>query len=180
MNAAGKSAAAAGVLAASLALLVVLFVSARTRAKISHCRNNVRHVGGLMARNWSLLDRELSGRAFWQNVREVAYKKETTGEWNAPYRAAAPPGVENPRDVFLCPVYGKTLSLPQSAEAIDFRGPRRLPERPQDAPGAEPLGADREGNHSSGGHVLLWDTSVVEHASAESKLWSEAARALKD
>jgi hypothetical protein len=161
---------ALGVLVA-LAILVVLYSGARRRALLSHCRNNLRHMGGLAARNWNGLDPRKTGRAFWQQVREAQYK-DVRGKWQ--------PMVPDP---FVCPVLGSTESRADDPKAIDYRGPRIVRDLLKETPKAEPLGADRAGNHPSGGHVLRLDTSVDEAVpliDAADAQWREAEKALKD
>src|SRR2546428_13765410 len=92
-----KIALAAVLLAAALALLVVLFHGARARGREAYCRNNLRHLGGLAARNWNRIDLQRSGRDFWQNVREEQYR-DVRGKW----QPISP-------DPFVCPVLGTTL-----------------------------------------------------------------------
>lgn len=158
--------------AVAAALLVVLYANARSRANVSHCRRNLGHLGKIAVSNWQSLDPSLKGRAFWQNVREVTYKS-IRGEW----KTLEP-------DPFICPVYGKTLSRPADASAIDYRGPKAVRESLRDMPHAEPLGADRPGNHASGGHVLRLDTSVAEVQSwvdaASDAAWLQVDRTLTD
>lgn len=177
----GVKLAAVFVLAgAALAVLAVLFVGARQRALTTHCRNNLRHLGRLFVNNWQEVDPELTGRSFWQEVRKAQWTNVRTGEWiNYP----------SP-DPFVCPVYGRTVSDPKNAEAIDYRGPRRVRDEMRDTPRDEPVGADRPGNHpGGGGHVLRLDTSVEETArvvplldaaEVNDPLWSAANRALTD
>jgi hypothetical protein len=169
-----KILAAAAVAVAAAALLTVFYAGARHRALVSHCRNNLRHLGCIAARNGTLLDPALKGRAFWQAVREVEYKT-VKGDWK-PLKP----------DPFLCPVYGKTHSQPQDPAAIDFRGPKKVRERFEETPKDEPLGADRPGNHADGGHVLYLDLSVrelpavIRAAEGADPEWSAAAGALTD
>ena len=165
---------AASAAVAAAAVLAALYVSARHRALVSHCRNNLRHMGGLAARNGALLDPSRTGRAFWQAVRELEYKT-VKGEW----RPLHP-------DPFICPVYGRTPSRPTDPLSIDYRGPKKVRERFEDTPKGEPLGADRPGNHGDGGHVLFLDLSVrempagVKAAGESDAAWAEAARVLTD
>ncbi len=153
---------------------MALFVNARHRAKLSHCRNNLRHLGMIAGRNWMILDPRNTGRAFWQDVREKQYK-DVRGKWRLP----------DP-DPFVCPVLGTTVSRKEDASAIDYRGPRTVRENWSDIPAEEPLGADRPGNHPSGLHVLLRDATVrevsVEIAEAfeGDTRWRDADRFLSD
>ncbi len=141
-----------GLLGASLlggaSLLLVLYSGARTRGLESHCRNNLRHLGGLAIRNWNALDPQRTGRSFWQGVREAQYR-DVRGKWQAPHP-----------DPFTCPVFGRTATRLEDAGSIDYRGPRKVAEDLRHHPKAEPLGADRPGNHPSGGFVLRVDGSV--------------------
>ena len=174
-NPAVKTLVAAGVAAVVvLALLVGLFTSARTRGSEAYCRNNLRHLGGLAARNWNAIDPERTGRDFWQAVREAQYR-DVRGKW----QPISP-------DAFVCPVKGTTVSKVEDKTTIDYRGPVKVREQLKDTPKTEPLGADRPGNHSSGGHVLRLDTSVTEiprlidRAADGEPLWSAAAASLRD
>lgn len=174
----GKGAVKLGVLAGaalvSVAVLAVLYAGTRSRGLESHCRNNLRHLGGLAARNWNSLDPTRTGRAFWQGVREAQYK-DVRGKWQVPVP-----------DPFVCPVHGRTGSRVDDASAIDYRGPRKVREELRQTPKAEPIGADRPGNHSSGGFVLRLDGSVEEVPVLLDRVfdgapeWSAAADALQD
>lgn len=141
-----------GLLGASLLvgalLLLVLYSGARTRGLESHCRNNLRHLGGLAVRNWNALDPQKTGRAFWQGVREAQYR-DVRGKWQAPLP-----------DPFVCPVFGRTTTHLEDAGSIDYRGPKKIGEDLRRHSLVEPLGADRPGNHRSGGFVLRVDGSV--------------------
>jgi len=169
-----KLAVAGVVLAAAAAILVALYHSARTRGLEAHCRNNLRHLGGLAARNWNAIDPERTGRDFWQAVREAQYR-DVRGKW----QPITP-------DPFVCPVHGTTVSQPDKKETIDYRGPAKVRETLRETPKTEPIGADRIGNHSNGGWVLRLDTSVeeipriVERAKDGEPAWAAAAAALKD
>ena len=161
-------------LAATLALMVTLYVGARSRGLEAHCRNNLRQLGDLAWRNRNSIDPERRGRDFWQAVREAQFR-DVRGKWQP----------IDP-DPFTCPVHGTTASKVDDVKAIDYRGPVKVREQMKDTPKAEPLGADRPGNHSSGGFVLRLDTSVdevprlVERAKDGDPLWAAAAAALKD
>ncbi len=165
--------AAAAMLAAG-AVFLALYVNARHRARVSHCRNNLRHLGGVAARNAPLLDPSRSGRAFWQGVRELEYRT-VRGEWRP----------MNP-DPFVCPVLGTTVSRPEDPASIDYRGPVKVRERFEETLKDEPAGADRPGNHPDGGHVLYLDLSVrevpaeVRAAGASDPAWAEVGRFLTD
>jgi hypothetical protein len=169
-----KFAVAGMVLAAMAAVLVVLYHNAVTRGREAHCRNNLRHLGGLASRNWNAIDPSRTGRDFWQAVREAQYR-DVRGKWQP----------INP-DPFVCPVLGRTITQPDQKETIDYRGPVKVRETLRETPKTEPIGADRIGNHSSGGHVLRLDTSVeeipriVERAKDGGPAWTAAAGALKD
>ena len=169
-----KLVAAGGALAAALAVLISLYVGARQRGLEAYCRNNLRHLGDLARRNWEFVDGQRTGRDFWQAIREAQYR-DVRGKW----QPIAP-------DPFVCPVHGTTVSRVDDPRAIDYRGPVRVRERLKDTPRAEPLGADRPGNHASGGYVLRMDTSVddcprlVDRATDADALWAAAAAALKD
>ena len=165
-------AAAAGVVVA-LALLAALYAAAAGRGREIHCRNNLRHIGTHAAINAPLIDPSKTGRVFWQEVRVAQYRK-VDGQWKE----------MNP-DPFLCPVHGKTVSNREDAGAIDFRGPRKVPDDLKTY-GNAPLGADRPGNHGSGGWVLRLDTTVdalpplVDRAVDGDPLWKAAAESLTD
>jgi len=165
----------AGVLfAAAAAVLVTLYHSARVRGLEAHCRNNLRHLGGLAARNWNAIDAGRTGRDFWQAVREAQYR-DVRGKW----QPITP-------DPFVCPVRGTTVSKADTKETIDYRGPAKVRENLKETPKTEPIGADRIGNHSDGGFVLRLDTSVeeipriVERAKNGDPAWAAAEGALKD
>ncbi len=85
---------------------------------------------------------------------------------------------------FVCPVYGKTAVDPEDPLAIDYLGPKALPETGEKR---FLIGADRPGNHpGSGGFVLFADISVKEQgseawpAAADSDLWRQAQAGLSD
>jgi len=166
--------AAGGALAAALALMLTLYVGARARGLEAHCRNNLRQLGDLAWRNRNSIDPERTGRDFWQAVREAQFR-DVRGKWQT----------IDP-DPFICPVHASTASKVDDAKAIDYRGPSKVREQMKDTPRAEPIGADRPGNHSSGGFVLRLDTSVeeaprlVDRAKDGDPLWAAAAAALKD
>ena len=176
MRASWKLLLSVGVIIAAIALLIVLWSSARHRGRLSHCRNNLRLLGQLTVLNWQDLDPERTGRDFWQAVREARYMT-TRGEW-----------LRYPdHDPVLCPVYGRTVTNRQDPQAIDYLGPKEVREELRDTPKTEPMGADRPGNHPDGsGHVLWLDTSVEEVLPVldlrgkKDPLWAEAVRVLKD
>lgn len=165
---------AAGCLAAATGILVTLYVSSRTRGREAYCRNNMRHLGTLAWNNREAIDPARTGRDYWQAVREAQFR-DVRGKWRD----------INP-DPFVCPVLGTTVSGVKDAQSIDYRGPVKIREPFRDTPKDEPIGADRIGNHSSGGFVLRLDTSVqdiprlVDRARDGDALWSAAASALKD
>ena len=165
---------AAVLLGAAFGVLVVLFVSARTRGLEAYCRNNMRQLGTIAWNNRRGIDPERTGRDFWQAVREEQYR-DVRGNW----RPIDP-------DPFRCPVYGKTVSNVNDPKTIDYRGPVKVREAFEQTPKTEPIGADRPGNHSSGGHVLRIDTSVqdvpklVDRVKDGDPLWGTAAATLKD
>jgi hypothetical protein len=169
-----KIGAAATMLAVAIAVLVALVSGSRTRAMETHCRNNLRHLGGLAGRNWNTIDPRRTGRDFWQAVREAQYR-DVRGNWQP----------IDP-DPFVCPVLGTTVSRIDDARTIDYRGPIKVREQLKDTPRAEPIGADRAGNHRSGGYVLRVDTSiealppVIVSAKEGDPLWRSAEGALKD
>jgi hypothetical protein len=171
---------------AALAVLI-LYVGARRRGLEAHCRNNLRHLGALAASNWQAIPTDQTGRAFWQAVRLEQYRtKGAKPGWLPPYAPQEDGPRDNPRDPFLCPVHGRTLSNPGDPAAIDFLGPRTLREQDESPPKAEPIGADRPGNHPSGGHVLRVDgtvrpvSSIVERAGPSDPAWTGLDKFLKD
>ena len=107
-------------------------------------------------------------------VREAQFR-DVRGKW----REISP-------DPFVCPVLGTTVSNVQDPKTIDYRGPAKVREQFRETPKDEPIGADRPGNHASGGFVLRLDTSVqdvprlVDRAKEGDPLWGAAASALKD
>jgi hypothetical protein len=174
------AAAAAGL---AVAVVLILYAGARNRGLEAHCRNNLRHLGTLAASNWQAIPTDQTGRAFWHAIRLEQYRtKGAKPQWLPPYVSPE----DKPRDPFLCPVLGGTLSNPEDPRAIDFLGPRTLREQDESPPKAEPIGADRPGNHPSGGHVLRVDgsvrpvASIVERAGASDPAWTGLDRYLKD
>jgi len=173
MKAGLKIALAAGVLVAAVAVLGVLYAAARQRALLSHCRNNLRHLGGLAVRNWENLDKQRSGRLFWQEIREAQYHS-LDGKWSVP-----------PTEPFTCPLAGHAApAKPADPDSIDYLGPRTVRKSARETPEEEAIGADRPGNHPSGGHVLRLDTSVDDLppriVAVSGEAWEEARRPLKD
>ena len=161
------------VLSVAAALLVALYAGARTRALVSHCRNNLRHLGGLAIRNWENLDKTKTGRLFWQEVRQAQYLS-LQGKWSIP-----------DTEPFTCPVlHPEGHPNPEDPHTIDYLGPREVrPELRKGGPKAEPIGADRPGNHVRGGLVLRLDLSVdeaVPSVAEDPPAWEEAVRVLKD
>ena len=170
-----RIALAGGVLVVALSLLVALYAAAERRGKLAHCRNNLRHLGFLAVNNWPLLDPSKTGRAFWQEVRSAQYR-DVNGRW----REIRP-------DPFVCPLEADARSVPEDPSTIDYRGPRQVPEQAREIPRDRPLGADREGNHpSGGGWVLRLDMSVdktpafLDAARSGDALWQAAEKALSD
>lgn len=169
-----KLAVAGGVLAVVAALLVALYTGARARGMEAYCRNNMRQLGFLAWNNKELVDPKRSGRDYWQAVREAAYK-DVRGNW----QPISP-------DPFICPVLGTTVSKPSDASTIDYRGPVNPRDQLKGLTKEEPLGADRVGNHGSGGHVLRLDGSVedaprlVDRVKDGDPLWRAADAMLKD
>lgn len=169
-----KLGAAAAVLAAAASLLLALYAGAATRGREAQCRNNLRQLGVLAANNWMLLDPAKAGRAFWQEVR-VAQYRDTNGRWQ-----------EIRPDPFVCAVHGRTTSNREDVAAIDYRGPRKPGAELRDYGKARPLGADRPGNHRSGGWVLRLDTSVeaappvLDRVPEGDAAWAAAAAELTD
>ena len=169
-----KLAAAGVAAAAALALLVSFYVGARNRGLEAYCRNNLRQLGTIAWNNRRTIDPQRTGRDFWQAVREEQYR-DVRGNW----RPIDP-------DPFVCPVYGKTVSNVTDPKTIDFRGPVKVREQFEETPKTEPIGADRLGNHASGGNVLRIDGSVqdvpklVDRVKDGDPLWAAAASALKD
>jgi hypothetical protein len=172
MKAGAKVGLGAAVIVAAVAVLAVLYESSRHRALVSHCRNNLRHLGGLAVKNWEAVDHEKTGRLFWQQIREEQYRSEK-GKWSIP-----------PTAPFTCPVLGRIPGDPANPESIDYLGPIRVRPTARETPNDEPIGADRPGNHPSGGLVLRLDTSVdsLPPAIVEEKgdAWERVRRALKD
>jgi hypothetical protein len=165
---------AAVLVASAMGVLVSLYVGSGTRGREAWCRNNMRHLGTLAWNNREAIDPSRTGRDFWQAVREAQFR-DVRGKWRD----------INP-DPFVCPVHGATVSRVEDAATIDYRGPVKVREQFKDTPKDEPIGADRIGNHSSGGFVLRLDTSVqeiprlVERAKEGNPLWAAAASTLKD
>lgn len=163
----------AAVIAAG-AVLISLYVGARTRGLETYCRNNLRQLGALAWNNRDQIDPRRSGRDFWQAVREAQYQ-DVRKKWQ--------PIDPNP---FVCPVHGTTASKVDDASTIDYRGPVTVREGFRSLPKTEPIGADRIGNHFSGGFVLRLDMSVddvqklIDREPGDGELWRLAATVLKD
>jgi hypothetical protein len=166
MKAAAKSILVLVLLLAGAGVLVIWAAGARARGRLSYCRNNLRKLGEMAHQKLvSGNPVETAGRAFWQEVRveNFSQARSEKNEWFIKF------GGLNP---FGCPVRGVqplNLGLLSKAElerhmndpaTIDYRGPAGPPGSPQS--GLEVLGADRDGNHPHGGHVLLLDLSVTE------------------
>jgi hypothetical protein len=83
-------------------------------------------------------------------------------------------------------VHARTATNREDPKAIDYRGPKKLPDDLKDFPKGAPLGADRPGNHASGGWVLRLDGSVealsplVDRVQDGAPPWTAAADALTD
>jgi len=173
MKARLKIVLAAAVVFTALAVLGVLYAGARLRALLSYCRNNLRHLGGLAVRNWENLNSGNTGRHVWQEIRDAQYRSLDGTKWSVP--AAEP---------FTCPLLGRGHADPADPGSIDYMGPRTIRPSARETPRAEPIGADRPGNHPSGGLVLRLDTSVdslppaIDEAKGDA--WEEVRRALKD
>ena len=173
MSAGLKIGAAGALLAVAAGLLGSLYAAARTRALVSHCRNNLRHLGGLAVRNWENLDKTKTGRLFWQEVRQAQYLS-LQGKWAIP-----------PTEPFTCPVARHPQRAnPADPRSIAYLGPREVrKELRKGGPKAEPIGADLPGNHSSGGLVLRLDLSVEDATPSiaeDRATWEEAIKILKE
>jgi len=159
------------------AVLVMLTWRARAEGRLSHCRNNLRHLGELahaqFAANYESVP-DAGGRAFWQVVREFNYFDARNRSWikkplnpfGCPVRGAAPPDLAELDPQALA----RYMSDPAT---IDYRGPAAFPPEPARIA----LGADREGNHPRGGHVLTADFTILRTSEAldVSTDWSKAA-----
>lgn len=170
-----RIALAGGLVVVAASVLIAFYAAADRRGKLAHCRNNLRHLGFLAVNNWPLLDPARTGRAFWQEVRAAQYR-DVNGKW----REIRP-------DPFVCPFEADGRSAPEDPSTIDYRGPREVPDQARDIPKDRPLGADRPGNHpSGGGWVLRVDASVdkspslVDRARPGDPLWQAADKALQD
>ena len=173
MKAGFKIAAGGAAVLVALALLGALYAGARRRALVTHCRNNLRHLGGLAARNWENLDKQKTGQLFWQEVRQAQYLS-TLGKWEVP--AAEP---------FTCPLLDHRIPAnPEDPKSIDYLGPAVVRKELKQTPKAEPIAADRPGNHGSGGLVLRLDTSVDDLSPLvtpeDGPAWQAALGTLKD
>lgn len=173
MKAGLKSALAAGIVIVAAAVLGVLYEGARLRARVSYCANNLRHLGGVAVKNWGAVDQEKTGRLFWQEIREAQYRSLDGKKWSIP-----------PAEPFTCPVLGHAPGDPADPRSIDYLGPQRVRPSAQETPAGEPIGADRPGNHPSGGLVLFLDTSVGSLppmvADLRGSAWAEIQKFLKD
>jgi hypothetical protein len=173
-----RLAAAVAAIAILSAVLAILIVNARQKGKLSHCRNNLRRLGGMVHSdrlNVAEDPPEERGRAFWQHYRRREYYNAAQKRWIR----------KSDLNPFACPVLGRcpsALSVLSEAEysalmddagTIDYRGPKELPTPPS---GRIVLAADRDGNHPSGGYVLLVDLTVAKGDDAVdvSGDWSQA------
>ena len=163
------------VVAAMASFLVVALTGARRRAELTHCRNNLRRLGEdaatLLEKDESMIRRrlnawaaetgdagpvELRGRRFWQAVRLVVYRQKFPKENREGYKYV---GV----DMFDCPLNGAGARNWDSLDTIDYRGPDEelLPDHVEAGRVANRVvGADRAGNHASGGYVLFLSMEI--------------------
>lgn len=166
MKAAAKSTLVLVFLLAAAGILVVWASGARARGKLSYCRNNLRMLGQLAHQELAPGNViEATGRAFWQEIRVRQYSQVRYGknDWFIKHSGLNP---------FGCPVRGVqplNLSLMSPEElarvmsdpaTIDYLGPGGPVGSTHK--GSEVVGADRDGNHPHGGHVLLVDLSITE------------------
>ena len=175
-----KLALGVGTAIAIAATLVALTWRARAEGRLSHCRNNLRHLGGLahaqFAANYESVPAQ-GGRAFWQAVRQTRYydnrnkswRREPLNPFGCPVRDVAPLGLASLDPAALA----AHMSDPRS---IDYRGPGSVPEEPAKMV----LGADREGNHPRGGHVLRVDFTIMTSAALAVDADWEKARSTRD
>ncbi|MBI2901792.1 MAG: hypothetical protein HYY17_16525 [Planctomycetes bacterium] len=184
---------------AGLAAVTAATVRAsRGRAQLTHCRNNLRMIGGVGATMLyadGAFDIEKTGRNFWHEVRIVSFRRSRPlGPTKVPAVDCRETPCRDPQhwhqwarmdpDPFLCPVWGKTRSHPDDPAAIDYRGPKELSET---RPARFVIGGDRDGYHPDGGGFILFaDQSIkerqseVEFSVPASVLWKQAAAALVD
>lgn len=157
------------VFVAMASFLVVTISGARHRAKLTHCRNNLRKLGEdaaylmekdetmirLRLRQWAGAEVEPRGRNFWQAVRLVVYRQKLSNGGEG-YKYV---GV----DMFDCPLNGLQPTNWDSIETIDYRGPAE-PLLPMHVANGEVkdrvVGSDRPGNHASGGYVLFLSMEI--------------------
>lgn len=196
----GKPAALVALLLILGAMGVVMTGSSRERSRLRWCQNNARELGRIGANEVFHGPGFESGSHFWHEIRILTYRIDG-------YRGRPDPEKESPEECrarpcrdgnhrhewkslllrthpFLCPVYGETEFAPDDPEAIDYRGPKAVPEIRE---GRAIIGADRGRNHpGGGGYVIFIDSSVtdrwseIEEAADGSSLWQEAGQSLKD
>lgn len=140
----------------ALAMLVVLFTSTRKRGDFELCKTNLQRIDVAMRRG------ELFDSPAWDAVGRGRSFLAGQDRWPSRYPL--------PLDL-TCPVKGEHRE-------IDYRGPA-LPLRQLTV--ADPMCADREGNHGPGrgGNVLLKDGTVREAAEGDA-LWARAAETTSD
>ncbi len=147
-----------GILAA---ILMPAIVRAKERAQATSCANNLSQLWRMQV----VYSAQFGGR-----MKEMPDK---TGEafWMALSRTSPPLIDETSLDIYLCPLRGDS-----SPGRCDYRGPAK---RVSEAGEADPVGADKDGNHrrTGGGNVLLKDGSVTEH-DATSPVWRDCATKL--
>ena len=195
--------AAVGALAT---FLIVGLSGARTRAHLTHCRNNLRRLGedaiafhetdaqirSRVIQHWEGIrggpvNLDAHGRGFWQSVRLVRYSTKVPPD-GIRYDVRDP-------DMFDCPVDGLHDPDWDTPETIDYRGPAVAfpPRRLKDFDPGVPFAADRVGNHGpgEGGFVLYLNLTVRERvpelgvdrvvqADAEGAAWVRAAESTTD
>ena len=166
-----KAVLAVALVAVLAGFLVVAAEGARSRGRMTHCRNNLRKIGEMAHQKVeNEIDNPVTGRAFWQEVRTTQFSKvdRKTGKdrWDIRF------GGLNP---FACPVLGSQPAdltifaedyaglerLMSDPSTIDYRGPKSPVNPASTKP--ETLGGDRPGNHRNrSSHVLFIDLSVRE------------------
>ena len=104
-----------------LAIMILVYQSARLRGRLQHCKNNLRQLGYLAHMNKDNfdMDPEWRGRRYWHGLMELRYKN-VKGDWILKLEP-------NP---FVCPVHGQSDYNGDDPEKIDYLGPATDPTQP--------------------------------------------------
>ena len=146
-----------GIIGILAAILLPALARAREAARRASCANNL-----------SQLHRMLGCYVLTTRGK---YPRETGSDFWLQFQRMNPPLIDDRHmEIFFCPLRDSEVVPGRS----DYRGPAVYAGAVEaDAP----LGADREGNHESGGNVLLKDGSVME-VRDDDELWVQCRRKL--